>query len=101
MKILSKQAKVYYQEKDFKRAKRNIEEALNNYEIFIKQYFPALSEREKAKYWNTIKGDFEFYNTLAFSQLDDFKDLSGKVYDYHLLTKGLLLSSSIKFANVF
>jgi CHAT domain-containing protein len=96
VKILSKQAKVYYQQKDFKRAKRNIEEALNNYEIFIKEYFPALSEREKAKYWNTIKGDFEFYNTLAFSNLDDFKDMSGKVYDYQLLTKALLLSSSIK-----
>ncbi|MBL7873959.1 MAG: CHAT domain-containing protein [Cyclobacteriaceae bacterium] len=96
VKILSKQAKVYYMEKDFKRAKRNIEEALNNYDVFIKQYFPALSEREKAKYWNTIKGDFEFYNTLAFSQLDDFKDLSGKVYDYQLLTKALLLSASIK-----
>jgi len=96
VKILSKQAKVYYMEKDFKRAKRNIEEALNNYELFIKQYFPALSEREKAEYWNTIKGDFEFYNTLAFSQLEDFRDLSGKVYDYQLLTKALLLSSSIK-----
>ncbi|HRG80486.1 MAG TPA: CHAT domain-containing protein, partial [Cyclobacteriaceae bacterium] len=96
VKILSKQAKVYYMEKDFKKAKKNIEEALNNYEVFIKQYFPALSEREKAKYWNTIKGDFEFYNTLAFSQLEDFKDLSGKVYDYQLLTKALLLSSSIK-----
>jgi len=96
VKILSKQAKVYYMEKDFKRAKRNIEEALNNYEVFIKQYFPALSEREKAKYWNTIKGDFEFYNTLAFSKLEDFRDLSGKVYDYQLLTKALLLSSSIK-----
>lgn len=96
VKIISKQAKVYYMEKDFKRSKKNIEEALGNYENFIKQYFPALSEREKAKYWNTIKGDFEFYNTLAFSQLDDFKDLSGKVYNYQLLTKALLLSSSIK-----
>ncbi len=96
VKILSKQAKVYYMEKDFKRSKRNIEEALANYEIFIKQFFPALSEREKAKYWNTIKGDFEFYNTLAFSQLEDFKDLTGKVYNYQLLTKALLLSNSIK-----
>ncbi len=96
VKILSKQAKVYYMEKDYKRAKRNIEEALVNYEVFIKQYFPALSEREKAKYWNTIKGDFEFYNTLAFSQLEDFKDLSGKVYDNQLLTKALLLSTSLK-----
>lgn len=96
VKVLSRLSKVYYMEKDYKRSKRMIEEALNNYENFIKQFFPALSEREKAKYWNTIRSDFEFYNTLAFSNLDDFKDLSGKVYNYQLLTKALLLSSSIK-----
>lgn len=96
VKVLSKLSKVYYMEKDYKKSKKNIEESLNNYENFIKSYFPALSEREKAKYWNTIKGDFEFYNTLAFSNLDDFKDLTRKVYDYQLLTKALLLSSSIK-----
>jgi CHAT domain-containing protein len=96
VKIRSKEAKVYFMQKEFKLAKRNIEEALANYELFIKQYFPALSEREKAKYWNTIKDDFEFYNTLAFSQLEDFRDLTGKVYNYQLLTKALLLSSSIK-----
>lgn len=96
VKVQSKLSKVYYMQRDYKRSKRLIEESLSNYENFIKQYFPALSEREKAKYWNTIKGDFEFYNTLAFSNLDDFKDLSGKVYNYQLLTKALLLSSSIK-----
>ena len=78
VKVLSKLSKVHYMQKDYKRSKRLIEESLSNYENFIKQFFPALSEREKAKYWNTIKGDFEFYNTLAFSNLDDFKDLSGK-----------------------
>lgn len=96
VKILSKLAKVYYMQKDYKRAKRNIEEALTNYEKFIKQFFPALSDREKSTYWSTIKGDFEFYNTLAFSQLEDFRDLSGKVYNYQLLTKALLLNNSIK-----
>lgn len=96
VRVLSKQAKVYYMQKDYKRAKRNIEEALNNYESYIKAFFPALSEREKANYWNTIKGDFEFYNTLAFSQLEDFRDLSGKVYNYQLLTKALLLNTTIK-----
>ena len=79
VKVLSRLSKVYYMQKDYKRSKRMIEESLNNYENFIKQFFPALSEREKAKYWNTIRSDFEFYNTLAFSNLDDFKDLSGKV----------------------
>jgi CHAT domain-containing protein len=96
VKVLSKLSKVYFMQKDYKRSKRYIEEALNNYEKFIQLFFPALSERQKAKYWNTIKGDFEFYNTLAFSNLEDFKDLSGKVYNYQLLTKALLLSSSIK-----
>ncbi|MBT1708300.1 CHAT domain-containing protein [Fulvivirgaceae bacterium PWU5] len=96
VKVLSKLSKVYYMQHDYKRSKNMIEESLNNYEKFIKEFFPALSEREKAKYWNTIKGDFEFYNTLAFSNLDDFKDLAGKIYNYQLLTKALLLSSSIK-----
>jgi CHAT domain-containing protein len=96
VKVLSKLSKVHYMQKDYKRSKRLIEESLSNYENFIKQFFPALSEREKAKYWHTIKSDFEFYNTLAFSNLEDFKDLAGKIYNYQLLTKALLLSSSIK-----
>jgi CHAT domain-containing protein/tetratricopeptide (TPR) repeat protein len=96
VKVLSKLSKVYYMQKDFKKSKKLIEESLANYENFIKLYFPALSEGEKAKYWNTIKNDFEFYNTLAFSNLEDFRDLAGKVYNYQLLTKALLLSSSIK-----
>lgn len=96
VKVLSKLSKVYYMGKDYKQSKRLIEQSLANYEEFIKKYFPALSEREKAKYWNTIKGDFEFYNTLAFSNLDDFKDLTGRIYNVQLMTKALLLSSSIK-----
>lgn len=96
VKILSKLSKVSFMQKDYKKSKKFIEEALSNYEKFIQLFFPALSERQKAKYWNTMRGDFEFYNTLAFSNLDDFKDLSGKVYNYQLLTKALLLSSSIK-----
>lgn len=95
VKILSKLSKLHYMQKDYKQSKRLIEQALANYEEFIKKYFPALSEREKAKYWNTIKGDFEFYNTLAFSNLEDFKN-PGKVYNTQLMTKALLLSSSIK-----
>lgn len=96
VKVLSKLSKVNYMQKNYKAAKKLIEESLGNYEQFIQYYFPALSEREKAKYWNTIKGDFEFYNTLAFSNLEDFKDLTGRIYNYQLLTKALLLSSSIK-----
>lgn len=96
VKILSKLAKVYYMEGDTKRSLKNIEEALANYQNFIRDYFPALSEREKAKYWNTIKSDYEFYNTLAFQQRDEDDKIVGYVYNNALLTKAILLNSSIK-----
>ena len=96
VKVLSKLAKVHYMRKEYKDSKKLIEESLNSYERFIKDFFPALSERQKQEYWKSIRNDFEFYNTLAFSNLEDFKDLTRKVYDYQLLTKALLLSSSIK-----
>ncbi len=58
VKVLSKLARVYYMEKDFKSAKKNIEQALTNYESFIKQFssLPSVNGK-KQKYWNTIKGD--------------------------------------------
>lgn len=96
VKLLSRLSRVHYMNKDYKRARQRIEQALNNYQDFIKKFFPALSEREKAKYWNTIKGDFEFYNTLALGRIEEFRDLSDQVYNYQLLTKAILLNSSIK-----
>lgn len=96
VKVLSKLSKVYYMEGDAKKSKSYIEEALANYRNFIKEYFPALSEREKAKYWNTIKPDFEFYNTLAFEKFPDDPEMAGKVYNNALITKAILLNSSIK-----
>ena len=96
VKILSKLSKVYYMEGDTKNAKKFIEEALVNYVRFIQDFFPALSEREKAKYWNTIRPDFEFYNTLAFNLKDSYPDMVASVYDNALLTKAILLNSSIK-----
>ena len=96
VKILSKLSKVYYMEGDTKHALNNIEDALANYQNFIRDYFPALSEREKAKYWNTIKADYEFYNTIAFTNTKEDPKLIGKVYNNALLTKAILLNSSIK-----
>ncbi len=96
VKLLSKLAKVAYMEKDYKGSRALIETALDNYEGFIKTNFPALSERQKAEYWNTIRGDFEFYYTLAFGNLEDLRRITGRLYNYQLLTKALLLSSSIK-----
>ncbi len=96
VKVLSKLAKTYYMNGDIRKAQSTIEETLEDYQEFIKTYFPALSEREKAKFWNTIKSDYEFYNTLVLTRVEKKEDLVGDIYNNALLTKALLLNTSIK-----
>jgi tetratricopeptide (TPR) repeat protein len=50
VKVLSKLSKVSYMQKNYKASKKLIEEALNNYELFIEHFFPALSERTSAAF---------------------------------------------------
>ena len=95
VKVQSKLSKTYFMQSRFKESQDEMEEVLANYKNFIQEYFPALSEREKAKFWNTIKGDYEFYNTLIISRNRSSKYI-GELYNNALLTKALLLNSSIK-----
>ncbi len=96
VKVLSKLSKTYFMQGDVKKSQQALEEVLANYSVFIQKYFPSLSEREKTKFWNTIKQDYEFYNTLVINYNRGNKDLVGALYNNALLTKALLLSSSIK-----
>lgn len=96
VKVISKLSKVYYMKGETKKAENTINEAIDSYNLFIKNYFPALSEREKTKFWNTIKHDFEFFNAIALSHTTENKKLMEKVFNNALTTKALLLSSSIK-----
>lgn len=95
VKVQSKLSKTYFMQARYKDAQDEMERVLGNYKNFISEYFPALSEREKAKFWNTIKGDYEFYNTLIISRNRSTKYI-GELYNNALLTKALLLNSSIK-----
>ena len=96
VKVLSKLSKTYFMQGDVRKSQEAIEEVLENYNVFIKDFFPALSEREKAKFWNTIKQDYEFYNTIVINYNRKNDDLIGTLYNNALLTKALLLNSSIK-----
>ena len=92
VKLLSKLSKVHYMTGNLRQAKNLMEGALLNYRDYIRDYFPALSEKQKHQYWYTIKDDFEYFNTLALRH----PDLIGKMYDNALMSKALLLNSSIK-----
>jgi len=96
VRVISKLAKVYYMQGDKRKARNSLQEVIEKYDSFIKTYFPALSEREKAKFWNTIKTDYEFYVTLAMTFKDDNPKMIEQVYNNALTTKAILLSSSIK-----
>ncbi|MFK7899274.1 MAG: CHAT domain-containing protein [Cyclobacteriaceae bacterium] len=93
---LSKTAQLNYILGDIAEANDILEITTQKYLSFIEKYFPALSEREKAKFWSRIKGDFEFYNTVAFSNKKTKPGMIAQVYNNTLATKAILLSSSIK-----
>ncbi len=96
VQVISKLSKVYYMQGDKRKAKKSSQEVIYNYNAFIKTYFPALSEREKSEYWNKIKTDFEFFNTIAIEFKDEDPKLIEQVYNNALSTKAILLNSSIK-----
>lgn len=84
---------------DLKGAMKIYDETTTKYLDYLEEFFPALSEKEKGNYWNSIKGDFEAYNSLALAlgeKTGKQKKALTKLYNFKLATKAILLSSSTK-----
>jgi CHAT domain-containing protein/tetratricopeptide (TPR) repeat protein len=96
IKSQSKCGQMYFTLGDSKNAVKSYDEVTQVYLTYIQKYFPSLSEGEKAKFWNVIRSDFEFYNTLAIKLKDEYPLMIGNVFNFTLATKALLLNSSIK-----
>lgn len=72
-------------------------QTFDNYFTQINTYFPILSEQEKSKfYYNTLRPSFEQFNSFVVEKNTDNKDLVGKMYDFQLATKGLILQATNK-----
>lgn len=71
-------------------------EALQKSLTFIKEYFPAMSEAEKTKYWDKLRPRFERFYAFAVDNRDDNASLLKDFYNYHIATKGLLLNTTNK-----
>jgi CHAT domain-containing protein len=92
-----KLARVYYMQKHPEKSLELMEEIIPKYLDYINKYFPSLSFREKSKFWNNIKDEFDFYNFIAIGVYNSQKPkLAGSVYNNIISTKALLLSSNIK-----
>ncbi|MFN6946148.1 MAG: CHAT domain-containing protein [Cytophagaceae bacterium] len=96
VRALSKYGQMSFILKDYTSAIKSLNESTENYLNYITKYFPTLSEREKTKFWNTIKSDFEFYNSMAVQLRSDNPGLIDNMYNHALHTKSVLLNSAIK-----
>jgi len=98
----SKMGRSLFASGDFIGAMKVYDETTEKYLEYLTLYFPSLSEKEKGSYWNSIKDDFEAYNTLAIkfagSKSKTRKTL-GNIYSFKLSTKAILQSSSAKLKN--
>ncbi|WP_258104465.1 CHAT domain-containing tetratricopeptide repeat protein [Marinoscillum sp. MHG1-6] len=99
LKTQSRLAQSYYIDGEIAKVEDILAETTEAYLDYTKLYFPTLSEDEKTRFWNKIKPDFEFYNTVAVAYMERKEKYLENMYDFALATKGLLLNSSIKTRN--
>jgi CHAT domain-containing protein len=71
-------------------------EVLDEYLYQINTYFPCLSDNDKSRFWEKIHPKFMRFYSFALDAGKDVPEIKGKIYNYHIATKALLLSASNK-----
>lgn len=89
-------AKLHAATKNYTKADEYWDKTLGTHLIQIEEYFPSLSEKEKTKFYATIAPRFEQFNSYALIRRKSNPEYLGKMYDYQLATKALLLNSTNK-----
>jgi CHAT domain-containing protein len=59
----------------------------------VRNFFPALSEKEKTDFYNTVRSKLDMYNAFVIKSGGRY---AGDMYDMQLTTKGLLFRSTKK-----
>ncbi len=85
-----------WQEGNITEAAAIFKEVMEEYLYQVKTYFPAMSEYDKAKFWNTLYPRFIRYYNFVLDAHNEIASLSSDMYNYHIATKALLLSSTSK-----
>ena len=85
--------------KEFGQADRNYSEALSIYLSLIKNYFPFLSESEKARFSRSIKERFDMFYNYVLQRKDENPKLIGAMFNNRLAAKSILLNNSIAINN--
>lgn len=80
----------------FDQAERNYKEAFDLYVKQINTVFPFLSEAEKAKFYANLQERFDMFNLYVMTRFREKPALLSDMYNYRLITKGILLDASQK-----
>lgn len=87
---------LYWKSGRYDKAYITYREAMDKSLSFINRYFPPMSEAEKTRYWDILAPRFQRFYNFAVAAGSDDQYILGSMYDYHLSTKALLLSSTNK-----
>lgn len=92
-------AMMYYHQRNYEKAAAEYE-ILNDILLYTADnFFPALSEREKTKFYRSTAQSINTYNSFAVTLGQSRPEKAGAVYDLQLLTKGMLFKSTDKVRN--
>lgn len=89
-------ALLYLEQSRFSDAAPYFEELTSTRYTQVQNNFAYLSNKEKEKYWNMFKKEFDMYYTFALKYYSTKPSLTGEAYNNHLLTKGILFSSNVQ-----
>ena len=96
LEILPRISQSYYIQDKQDKAISFAREACRQNLLFIRQFFPSMSEREKSRMWNSMRVGFEYFYSVVLRWNHEEPELIGDMYDNILKTKAILLSSSIQ-----
>jgi len=90
---------MHWQDKNYSTAAALYRNVMKEYLHQIQTYFPPMSESEKTKFWEKIHPKFIRFYAFAAEAKGVEPDIAIDMYNYHIATKALLLSNSIKMRN--
>ena len=85
-----------WQAKKYSSAATGFQTVLDQDMLLINEYFAALSDAEKARFWDKMHPHFDHYAAFVTDAYKELPWLTGQLYTYQLATKALLLNAANK-----
>jgi CHAT domain-containing protein/Tfp pilus assembly protein PilF len=87
---------VYFRMKDPAKAAPYLQQSLEISLERIDKVFPAISDKEKSLFFETVQANFEFFNYFTSRNYSTNAALPAAMYNYTIATKAILLNASNK-----